>query len=117
MPTTPALSLSHFNLQHWLEVKAARHGQHLDKEVDASSRLTEHPLVDRIVLDGETGKHARVLEVHRVWLDGWYLMAILVNAGNGPRMARVVGNISSTNPQVQRLASCFELSPGYAGPT
>lgn len=113
MPASTSAHFSHFDLSHWLKVKAARHQLNRDKAVNATSLQPGHDLVDRIVLDPETGKHARVLEVHRQWLDGWYLMAILVAAGNGPRMARVVRNLSSEHPHVQRLAELFEQAPSF----
>ncbi|VTU42379.1 MULTISPECIES: hypothetical protein [unclassified Variovorax] len=78
--SVPAVEYSHFDLVHWLKVKAARAQR--NAFYPSHHYVPGHPLVGKQVIDKTTGRKYVVENVRKDWLRGWFLRAQLVVNGS-----------------------------------
>ena len=101
-------AFSHFDLDHWLRVKAERARLGITRRVETDLELPNHPLVGQTLVDQTTGRTYRVERVKKDWFHGWFLTALLNNDGSH-RMC-VVETMSCTEPAVLRQLAGYQES-------
>lgn len=101
------MAYSHFNLDHWLKVKAERHRQGI---VDKTARGEQvaHALTGKRIVDKTTNKTYVVEQVKKDWLQGWFLTALM--ECNGSHRVCVVDSLSCADESIQRAANFFNDS-------
>lgn len=97
---------SHFDLDHWLAVKAERNRQGLPNHPERGRLLPDHPLVGKTLVDTQSNQAYVVERVRQDWLQGWYLTAVLNS--NGSHRTAVVAAPSCANPTILRQLELFQ---------
>lgn len=101
---TPA-AYSHFNMSHWLKVKAERSRLGLTNQRQRGPG-EPHALNGRDVVDTRNGQRFHVSQVYRDWYQGWFLVALL-QCDQGPRTC-VVDNISCQDDSILEQLAAFK---------
>jgi hypothetical protein len=99
-------AFSHFDLDHWLKVKAERARQGLVAKTERGAEAVDHFLKGKTVLDTASHRAYIVESVQKDWFQGWFLVALLNH--NGSHRICVVDSLTCQAPSIQRAHAQFE---------